>query len=85
MENYLSSCGLTPQEIEAIRRNLMRPSALEQLKVQLKERSSAAAAGGGGGPYGSAMSQVKASLEDREAARRAAAAATAPPAGPGEL
>ena len=28
VDNYLASCGLTPQEVAAIRRNLMKPEAL---------------------------------------------------------
>ena len=51
--------------------------------LQEQQQPAAAAGAAGGGPYGSAMNQVKVSLEASEAATRAAAAASL--AGPGEL
>jgi hypothetical protein len=40
VDNYLASCGLTPQEVAAIRRNLMKPEA-----VTADGQAKAAAAG----------------------------------------
>lgn len=42
VDNYLASCGLSPQEVAAIRRNLMRPDAVTA-DGQVKAAAAAAA------------------------------------------
>jgi hypothetical protein len=58
VDNYMASCGLSPQEIASIRANLMTPAAVAALKEEQRQQpagvSSGRAAAAAAAPAGSA-------------------------------